>query len=411
MTVDILMPPLSQTSDTLVLVSWLKNIGDAVKKGENLFTVETDKATLEVEAPADGILTEILVQPQTEVRAGTCVGKIDSPAEVKSVAASAVSGSSVQTEEKKQTFQAGSAKTAKAEGRVFISPRARRLMQEKGILPEALIGKGSGPNGAIVERDVQKYLLTLQPAASQPSLAFASSAASQERLASVQTSTLSPTRKVIAQRMLESHRNIPPVTYQREVVATALVELRQRLLEQLHEDQSRPSLTDLLIAITCRVLMQFPLLNSTFDGEQIQSAPDVHLALAVDTERGLVAPVIFKAQEKRLSELAAIRADLAARAKANQLAPHELSGATFTLTNLGMLGIDSFTPIINPPQVAILGVGRIREVATQVSGQLCFQKMIIFSLTCDHRVVDGAMAARFLEALASLVECPEMLLY
>jgi len=411
MTVEILMPPLSQTSDTLVLVSWLKNIGDAVKKGENLFTVETDKATLEVEAPADGILTEILVQPQSEVKAGTCVGKIGSPQEVKSLAAATADASAIHTEEKEQPFQVLPAQTAKAEKRVFISPRAKRLMQEKGILPEVLFGKGSGPDGAIVERDVQKYLLALQHAVSQPSQAFTSSLTSQERFANVQTSALSPTRKVIAQRMLESHRTIPPVTYQREAIVTALVELRQRLLEQLHEEQPRPSLTDFFIAIACRVLMQFPLLNSTFDGEQIQSASDVHLALAVDTERGLVAPVIFKAQEKRISALAAVRADLVARAKANQLAPHEISGATFTLTNLGMLGIDSFTPIINPPQVAILGVGRIREVAVQVSGQLCFQKMINFSLTCDHRVIDGAMAARFLGAFASLVEHPEMLLY
>jgi len=392
MTTDILMPPLSQTMDSLVLVEWLKKIGESVNKGEALFSVETDKATLEVESPAHGYLVEMLAQPNDEVKVGSIIGKLSDSAEVK-LCEPTIASHATMEERKSETIPTTS--------RIFISPRARRLMQEKHLLLDMV---GSGVQGAIVERDVLAYL--------QKHPSFEEKGFQSEKMGTFVPSSgaqlieLTPTRKAIAQHMAESYT---PVSYQREVDATVLVDMRQRIQQQLAQDEINPSITDFLMAFTCNALARFPVLNATFDGKNLMLSEHIHLALAIDTERGLLAPVILDAQLKNITALAAAHKDLKTHARDNTLETQTLSGGTFTLTNLGALGVDTFTPIINPPQVAILGVGRIRDAVAVFDGQICVRKVMNLCLTCE-RIIDGALAARFLAYFAALMETPEMLL-
>ncbi|NPV86201.1 MAG: 2-oxo acid dehydrogenase subunit E2 [Anaerolineae bacterium] len=425
MAVDILMPPLSQTMDTLVLVAWLKKEGDRVAKGEPLFTVETDKATLEVEAPGEGIL-RVLASPGEEIKAGVLIGRLVAEKDDTTFLPSV--GKSVQGEEQDKSRQAEkqeiglgeygclegenggkppAAWEAGREGRVFISPRARRLMTQEGLSPDMLRGRGSGPLGAFIERDV---LAMIQRSSTQPATKLNVPPAEITKPSYAQQVKLDLSRRTVARRMLESHTSVPPVTYTREVDVTALVQLRQAVLRRLPSWETRLTYTDFLIFTVSRALVKHPYLNATFDEETFLQYTQVNMALAIDTGHELVAPVIPGAEKKRLAELANARADLVERARRGELEAHELKGATFTLTNLGALGIDHFTPMITPPQVAVLGVGRIRQIAAVFQGEIQIRNVMNLLLTCDHRVIDGAPAARFLDCVAQLLESPELMM-
>lgn len=426
MPVDILVPPLSQTLDTLVLVEWLKKVGDPVLKGEPIFTVETDKATLEVEAPAGGVLESIAAHPGDEIPIRGVIGRISVPGE----------GTS------------GSGKP-----RIFASPRARQLAAKKGLTLEELDGSGTGPQQMIVERDVRAFLERVQLRATplaqrmaeDTGVDLASIAPSRPgdliRKADVETSLqkisaqdthtgpvsqpdqvveeisglssqkvrLSPTRRTIAARMVESHQNSAPVSYFSEVDATRLVKLRKRILDEIGEGETRPTITDFLIRIAALVLPRHPQVNATLDGSILEIHPSLHIAFAVDTERGLVVPVIKHSERLGLLEVARQRSDLVNKAISGDLKPEDMSGGTFTISNLGTLGIDHFTPVINPPQVAILGAGRIRKVPAFHKGKVRLRYSMGISVTCDHRVVDGAPAARFLSDICRLVGKPDLI--
>lgn len=424
MAMDILMPPLSQTMDTLVLVAWLKKEGDRVAKGEPLFTVETDKATLEVEAPGEGVL-QVLASPGGEIKAGTVIGRLI--AEKESTDFLPGVGKSALGEEQAKNRRADKQEVgsgeygcserenggkrpavweAGREGRVFISPRARRLMAQEGLSPDMLRGSGSGPLGAFVERDV---LAAMQRSGVQPAAKLNVPPAEIAVPSYAQQVKLDFSRRTIARRTMESHITIPPVTYTREVDVTALVQLRQAVLRRLPSWETRPTYTDFLIFTISRALVKQPCLNATFDGETFLQNEQVNMALAIDTGYELVAPVIPGAEKKRLVELANTRADLVERARRGELEAHELKGATFTLTNLGALGVDHFTPMITPPQVAVLGVGRIRQIVAVFQGEIQIRSVMNLLLTCDHRVIDGAPAARFLDCVAQLLESPELM--
>jgi pyruvate dehydrogenase E2 component (dihydrolipoamide acetyltransferase) len=457
MPIDILVPPLSQTMDTLVLVEWVKKVGDPVTKGETLFTVETDKAILEVEAPVTGVLRTILAKPGDEIKVKSVIGSIAEPGEVLQGTAAAVSlspteksqplGIAVSSSQPVITtiVSGGRSLPVERSGRIFASPRARRLAGQQGISLTELQGSGTGPQRAIIERDVKAYLeqqsasprvtpvarrmaemagvdlRTVVPARAGtitkadvqaslqqpgPSVSVPASEVAQGTKWEVK---LTPTRKTIARRMLESHRTVAPVTYMSEVDATRLTRMRKRILRELREGADRPTITDFLVRITCLVLAQHPELNATFDGETLELHESVHMALAVDTPRGLLAPVIRNAERKGLTELAHLRNDLVDRAVKGTITPLELSDGTFTITNLGTLGIDHFTPIINTPQVAILGVGRIREVPAVKKGKIRIRQVMGLAITCDHRIIDGAPAARFLKDICTLVERPDVI--
>ena len=439
MPVDVLVPPLSQTMDTVVLVEWLKAPGEKVLKGEPLYVIETDKANLEVEAPASGILQEVLAQPGSEVAVKTKIGVILSPEETLSAAPpSEVPGPSSQPVPGQLTGPAGEPLPPERLQRPFASPRARRLAQQEGVDLAQI--HPTGPQGMIVERDVRAYveaqkaghpkatpvarrlaeaagldLGTIAPAHPGARITRADVEAALAQAAGAEPGPgealpggvpLSLVRRTIARRLLESWRNAPQVTLIREVDATALVEVRDRILEGLPPEEIRPSYTDFLLSIVARCLRQHPQLNAWTDGERLDLRDEVWIGMAVDTERGLVVPVIRDADRKGLRQLAAERQELVRRALEGALSVEDVSGATFTITNLGPLGIDAFTPIVSPPQVAILGLGRIRPGPAVYRGQLCIRHLLSLGLTFDHRAVDGAPAARFLADVAQLIEEP-----
>ncbi len=334
MTVEIIVPPLSQTMDSLILVGWLKQPGDTVSKGEPLFTVETDKATLEVESPASGQLQAVTAQPGDEIRVRSVIGTI------------ALSGEAGLGDIGQMPAAAAFTQLPyEPQKRLFATPRARLVAQQGDLDLEILRGQGSGPQGWVVSRDVHSYLQqkadTDQPVKSLKATPLARRVAQDtgidlstltpgkpgeslrkadvEKALAAQTMPgvdpikripLSPTRRTIARRLAESHSSVVPVTYMTEVDATRLVRLRKRLLEELPADAVRPTITDYLVMITCRVLSLHPELNATFDGEFIETNTAVHLALAVDTPRGLLVPVIRDAAALGLLELARQRVDL-----------------------------------------------------------------------------------------------------
>lgn len=387
METKVLVPPLGQTVDVLTFAAWYKSEGETVKQGEMLFAIETDKSTLDVEAPASGVLCQVTAQPGDEVQALSVIALIRPT--VETLPKQPLVGQPVDkslTETTPQDLQPQP--VAPPPTRLFISPRARWLAEAHGVSLEAL--NATGPEGAIIERDVQSYLERQTPEA-----AF-------------ELIPLSSTRTMIAKRLLESATTTPQVTLTAEADATRLVELR----EQLRQAGLPVSYNDLFIFILGLALRDHPQLNASLDTVQnaVKVWRDIHIGLAVDTERGLLVPVVRDVAGKGLRQLAAETQSLIARAQAGQCSPEELRGGTFTLTNLGMFGIDAFTPLLNLPECAILGVGRIKTQPVMVGDTVVGRQMVWLSLTFDHRLVDGGPAARFLQRVVQLVEHPTLLL-
>ena len=396
MPVDIVVPPLSQTMDTLILVEWLKQPGEEVRKGEMLFSVETDKATLEVESPASGTLFTVYAKPQSEIKVRSVIGRIllpdEDPLTVEEKADHAeVSKQQVSTIRRTPEKVEQSLKSSSAADRIFSSPRARRLAEHHHIEINELSITGSGPRGMIVERDVQAVV---------GQIGFSSERA-DDRIEEIPQSKM---RKIIAKRMMYSHLNNAPVTYMCECDATHLVEFRKTFIENNASVKYKPTFTDLFIKITCQLLHHHPLLNATFGNDQLKVYKSMHIALAVDTPHGLFVPVMKNSDQMNLMEISKNRVQLVDHALSGKLHPDDLSGGTFTISNLGMLGIDFFTPIINSPQVAILAIGRIREVPAVYDGKIQIRQLMGVGVTCDHRVIDGAPAARFLHDFCNFIE-------
>ena len=401
MITEVILPVLGETMNEGTIVEWLKKEGDAVERGEVLFMVETDKATLEMEAPAQGFLRQIVVPTGQTVPVLTVVGLITSTMDEPLEGAEEQGGRGAGESTSAPPFP-------RTPARIFASPRARRLAREKGV--DLTMVAGSGPDGRIVERDVVAYLETLVLA---PPLAPTPPAppALAEAVEAIAEVPLTGVRAVIARRMGESHRTTAPVTLTTEADATAFVELRERLKAGLAAELGFDiGYNDLLIRLVAHALRQFPYMNARLDGETIRHLREIHIALAVDTDRGLLAPVIRNADRKGVAEIAREVRGLAERARAGKALPDEVSGSTFTITNLGMHEIDAFTPIINVPEAAILGVGCIKARPAVVEGELCVRQTMWLSLTFDHRLVDGAPAARFLQRIKQLIENPYLLL-
>ncbi len=395
--------PLGQTVDTLTLVSWYKQEGEAVAHGEPLFAVETDKATLDVEAPASGILRRVTAKPGDEVKVLSAIAVISAAEETAAAAAA------------KAEVEAGS---SSAPSRLFVSPRARRLAEAAGV-PLARV-KATGPEGAIIERDVRAYAETVkaQVEAEEPvstGLSFDLQPLPPDVQAPAPSLPLSGMRAVIAERMAASHSQTAPVTLTAEADATALVELCRQLRQRPAAGAADAggvgvSYNDLFLAILAKALHEHPRLNAWLEGNEIKLLQQVDIGVAVDADRGLLVPVIRGVDRKGLAQLAADTAALTERARAGRCTPEELTGGTFTLTNLGMFGIDTFTPLINLPQCAILGVGRIKTQPVWIGEHVEPRQMVWLSLTFDHRLVDGGPAARFLQRVVELVEKPYLLL-
>jgi pyruvate dehydrogenase E2 component (dihydrolipoamide acetyltransferase) len=380
MAVEITVPRLGWSMEEGVFLGWLKKDGDAVKAGEPLFTLEGDKAVQEIESTGSGVLRIAPDGPQKgdTVAVGTVLGYLAEAGESVAVERPpAVVTQVVAAAPGRKAVTAGRARTGPA-----ISPRAWRVAKELGIDWHGL--RGSGRSGRIRERDVR--------------------AAAQAKPAAGRSVPVTPARRVIAERMLASLQATAPVTLTTTADAGNLVNLRQQF--KATGAEIIPSYTDFLVKLTANALRAHPLLNARWEGDHIALSEGVHIGIAVDTDAGLLVPVVRGVPGLSLRQLAARSRELVERARNRKLTADELQGGTFTVSNLGPFGIDAFTPIINHPECAILGVGRIRRVAAVDGDRIVPRDELTLSLTFDHRVVDGAPAARFLDAVRKCVENP-----
>ena len=383
------MPALEMAQETGKLISWLKKEGQEVAKGEPLLEVETDKAVMEVEAPGNGILAGIKVQEGDVVPVGQTIAWLVAPGEKPPVeAAPAVTAARAGAPATRAAAAPVASAAPATSARAKISPKARRLAREYNVDLSQV--QGTGPDGAITTDDV---LAAVQPATSAPT--SAPEPASE---------ALSPVARLMAERTTQSWTTAPHFYLIRDVDATALVGVRARLAQVVEKEcGAKLSHTDMLVALVSRVLTKHPRLNGTWTGSSVQTNREVNMGVAVAVKDGVVSVVIPNADKTLLVEISAHLRDKAERARAGKLHPADISGATFTISNLGMYDVDSFHAIITPPQAAILAVGRIADRLVVVNGKPEVRPMMTLTLSCDHRVVDGAQAALFLKELAQAI--------
>jgi len=382
---DVVMPKLGLNMTEGLLVEWLKKEGDPVKKGDLLFSVETDKITTEAEANVDGVLAKILVAAGETVPVRTVVGLIIAPGETLTAETINLNtiAAPVESPAVKPAETAVAPASSKPRGEVLASPIAKRMAAEKGI--DLAMVKGTGPDGRISLEDVERALAEgVTAGAGKP--------------AESRGVKIEGVRAVIAERMLSSSQNTAQVTLHTETDVSAMVAYRQKL--KAAEVQHVPSFNAILASVTAQALKEFPYMNAVQDGNVIKFLEKVNVGVAVDTDAGLVVVVVPNTEKKDPQAVQAELTPLIERALARKSQPDDLSGGTFTITNLGGFGVEGFTPIINPPELAILGVGRIIEKLVILDGKVAQRSMMTLSLTFDHRLVDGAPAARFLQAVA-----------
>jgi len=387
MPTTVIMPALEMAQETGKLVSWLRKEGDTVAKGQPLLEIETDKAVLEVDSPADGVLAGIKVQPGTDVPVGETIAWIVAPGEA--IPADRASMQTVRTVTVPNTDNATSERPGAGSSRgvsTRITPKARRLAAEHGV--ELTNLQGSGPDGEILATDILSA--AHKPATGSPS------------------NSLSTVARLMAERTTQSWTTVPHFFVVREVDATTLREEHDKRAPIVHSSYGvKLTYTDLLAALVARVLAKHPRLNASWIGDKIRDNPDVNVAIAIAVDDGVVAPVIHRADASDLGKVALQRYQLTEKARSGKLHPADLSGGTFTISNLGMLGVDAFSAVIVPPQAAILAVGRIMDRVVAADGHPAIHPMMTLTLSSDHRVVDGAHVAMFLQDLAQAIEDPQ----
>lgn len=397
MAISVVMPALEMAQETGKLLAWRKREGESVRKGEPLLEIETDKAVVEVEAPGDGMLAGVTADVGAVIPVGETIAWLVGPGEkppaktaTTASGARAVSGASQQNS---GVAQAATAKTAVAGAAPQISPKARRLAKELGI--DLTLVRGTGPEGVITAEDVQKFA---------NSKGRASAAATTP---SSGVEPLSQVARLMAERTTQSWTSVPHFFLVRDVDAQELVAAQRRLAEQTEKSQkTTPTITDLLIALIARVLAKHPRMNASWTSEGIRSNAEINVSLAAAVKDGVVGAVIHNADKLKISEISAQRRELIERARTGKLRPADITGGTFTLSNLGMYQVDAFSAIITPPQAAVLAVGAISDRVVALEGRPAVRPMMTVTLSSDHRVVDGARAAEFLNDLAAAVREP-----
>jgi len=460
------MPQLGSTMEEGTILKWHKQVGDSVKEGEILLEIETDKATMEVEAATSGVLLRILVEPDNLVPIRTPIAILGEAGEstdglVGTPAAAPANGGTRPTSDLLALDLPAQPRTAAAQlpDTILISPRARRHADAHGVAISALAGRGSGPEGRIVERDVEAYL-ELPAAMRGPQAPSAGSDRSAPRstplaarmadhlgvdLSALSTGlpgsrvrsedvaryagagskplappaatggstniALAGMRKRIADNVTRSAFTAPHVTLTLEVDMTACTDFRAQILPEFEKQFGvRLTYTDIIVKAAARALGEHPLLNATLVDNEIRLFTDKNIGVAVALEEGLIVPVVLSADQKGLGAISVEVKQLVERARAGAFTPDDLSGGTFTITNLGSFGIDVFDPIIVAGQAAILGIGRIADKPVVVAKAVVIRSMMNLCLSFDHRIVDGAPAARFLQRLKALLESPIQLL-
>ncbi len=447
MATKVVMEALSPTMEEGRLVKWLKNEGDAVKSGDPIAEVETDKAVMELVARADGVLRKHVLSEGTAAPVGQLVGVIagadenidalvggaagggaapaataPAPAATKSETGGGSStpqstsdspGKAAPPMEQKAGSAASPSPAGGAQasppnaspvngGRVKSSPLARRLASERGVDLGAM--QGSGPGGRIIKRDIETAAARGGQAAAR-----AATPIRPRSDADFEDIALTQIRKTIARRLAESIGPIPTFYLTAEIDLSKASELRDAMLET--GEQYKVSFNDIVLKAVATALAQHPEVNAHWLGDKIRLHNRVHLGMAVATNDGLIVPVIFDADQKRMSDISAESRDLAKKARERKLTPEQYTGSTFSVSNLGMFGIDQFTAIINPPEVAILAIGAAEDKVEVVDGDFVVRKKLRVTLSCDHRAVDGAVGAEFLRTLRRMIENPLMLVF
>jgi len=377
MAFSVVMPALEMAQETGKIISWLKQEGDTITKGEMLLEIETDKVVVELEAPADGLLAGVRSRAGDVVPVGQTIAWIVAPGEQPPVESEppAPPARIASTPAPEKPPESGGAR---------VSPKARRIAQERGVDLSKV--RGTGPGGIISAEDV---LAVAEAPAAEPA-------------------TLSSTARLMAERTTQSWTQVPHFFLVREVDAGALTEAREQLGPAIERDHGvRVTHTDLLIALVARVLLKHPKMNASWSGSGIRLNSEVNISVAMAVKDGVVGAVIANTAVADLAGIAVQRRDLAERARAGRLRPPDVAGGTFTISNLGMYGIDAFSAIITPPQAAVLAVGRISDRVVPVGGQPGIRPILTMTLSSDHRVVDGAQAAVFLGDLSRAVGDPQ----
>jgi pyruvate dehydrogenase E2 component (dihydrolipoamide acetyltransferase) len=392
MATSVVMPALEMAQETGKIVSWVKKEGDAVSKGEILLEVETDKAVVEIEAQADGVLAGVKSHEGDVVPVGQTIAWLVAPGEkppadtataapsARATSAAPATTAGVQRESRPVAAPAGDPAAS-----VQISPKARRLAKEKGVDITKIVG--TGPDGTITSEDVLKA-------------AEATAAAPAAATQAASSSSLNAVARLMAERTTQSWTQVPHFFLVRELDAAALIELREKLGPKVVTH------TDLLVAITAKVLTKHPKVNASWDNGNIRLNPNINVSIAMAVEGGVAAAVIPNADKASITDISSQRKELAERARSGRLKPADVAGGTFTITNLGMYNVDAFNAIIVPPQAAILAVGRIADRVVAVNGQAAVRPVMTLTLSGDHRVVDGAQASLFLNDLAEAIGTP-----
>ena len=430
MAIQVLMPALSPTMEEGTLAKWLVKEGDVVKSGQVLAEIETDKATMEFEAVDEGTIGKILVAEGTAgVKVNTPIAVLLEEGEDASAAAAAPAPAAAPVAAAPTAVAAAPAPAAPvaapvaAGARVFASPLARRIAAEKGLDLTAV--KGSGPHGRIVKADVEGA--TAAPKATPATVAAAPAAVAPAPAAAASPSAetvkkiyadreyeeiqLDGMRRTIAARLTEAKQTIPHFYLRREVQLDTLMAFREQLNKSLEGRGVKLSVNDFIIKACALALQKVPDCNAVWAGDRVLKMKPSDVAVAVAIEGGLFTPVLKDADKKSLSALSAEMKDLATRAKSKKLAPHEYQGGSFAISNLGMMGVENFDAVINPPQASILAVGAgVKKPVVNKAGEIVVATMMSMTLSVDHRVIDGALGAEFLKAIIENLENPMTML-
>ena len=394
MSTDVIMPALGFDMTEGLLARWLKNEGDPVEKGHAIAEIETEKATVEIEAAAAGILARIIVHAGETVPVGTVIGVIAEAGE--EVAAGSAPAS---PEPSPSAPVPGDGEGAAASGpRVKASPVARKMAEEAGLDLSRI--KGTGPGGRVSERDVQAAI-GAGPAPAPPGVPAAPAPGA--------TVPMNRMRRTIARRMTESKSTAPHFYITVEINMDGAMKVREQL-NALAPEEERISVNDLVVAAAARTLARFPAMNASYREGNLEMHPRVNIGIVVALEDGLIPPVLRDADKKPLKRIAAESRALAERARTNKLRSDDLGGGTFTVSNLGMFDVDEFIAIINPPEAAILAVGAVTLRPVAAAGEVRIAPLMKTTLSVDHRVADGAQAGRFLQEFKKLLENPATLL-
>jgi pyruvate dehydrogenase E2 component (dihydrolipoamide acetyltransferase) len=433
MATQIVMPKMSETMEEGVVVKWLKREGDRVATGDALAEIETDKAVLELEATTPGVLRQIVAQEDSKVPVGQLiaviaaadedisplvVGSTSPPSQASPALTTPPAATPTATPAMASPAAASPARhEAATRERIDASPLARRMAEEAGIDIAQI--RGTGPGGRVVKRDIEAFLAQSRGQPSQqptppvaPSPAAAAAPTPHDEAARLEAGApdyveqeLNMMRKTIARRMALSKTTAPHFYLTTEIDMARAISLRQSLNE-LAADDARVSLNDMIVKAVANALRQFPRLNVSYAGDKLRQHRRVHISMAVAIDEGLITPVIRDCDRKSLGEIARESKELTERARARRLKPEDYTGGTFSISNLGMYDVEDFGAIINPPEAAILAVGAIKERAVVVDGQLGIGQRMKLTLSCDHRAVDGATAAQFLQIVKRLLEHP-----